>query len=408
MRSRFLSLLSPLHRRAFRRLWLSMSLSFAGDRLQDMAQAWLVATTTGSALAVGGIGMVAAIPQLFILVGGAAGDRLDRRRLLVATQLAGAGLALIVALLVVTGRIAPWHIYVWALAAGLIWLFTRPAYKVMLTESVPADEVRPAAGLNSITESTLRLVVNGLGSLLLALVGLPVAFFLNALSYLGAGLSLRGMPSLNSPPAFTHRFTLDEMANDLLGGIRYLIHQPRIFHPLLLTFLIVACLSPASGLLAAIVHKQGGSIIGLGLLAAGGSLGGIVGATTAGMRADAQDPVRQYGLFALLGAVALAVFVLAPASYLAPAPLAIFGFMAMYQAVSNTSRIRLLADPAYQARLQSIATMVFWIGSASGQLWGGVAVDRFGVTALLAGSVMLVVVGGWALLFLARRSARPR
>jgi len=98
-------------------------------------------------------------------------------------------------------------------------------------------------------------------------------------------------------------------------------------------------------------------------------LSGIIGATTAGMRADAQAPARQYRLFALMGAAALAVFVLAPASYRAPAPLALFGFMAMYQAVSNTSRIRLLADPAYQARLQSIATMVFWIGSASGQLW---------------------------------------
>jgi hypothetical protein len=108
------------------------------------------------------------------------------------------------------------------------------------------------------------------------------------------------------------------------------------------------------------------------------------------MRADSQDPVRQYGLFALVGTGALAVFISAPASYLSLAPLAVFGFMAMYQAVSNTSRTRLLADPAYQARLQSIATMVFWIGSASGQLWGGIAVDRFGVTELLAGSAVLL------------------
>jgi MFS transporter, DHA1 family, staphyloferrin A biosynthesis exporter len=170
MRAKWKSLFAPLRRSAFRRLWLGMSLSFAGDRLKNIAQAWLVATTTGSSLAVGGIGMIAAIPQLFILVGGAVGDRMDRRRLLVTTQLAGAGLAAVVALLVVTGRILTWHIYVWALAAGLIWLFTRPAYKVMLTESVPADEVRPAAGLNSITESTLRLAVNAVGSLLLALV----------------------------------------------------------------------------------------------------------------------------------------------------------------------------------------------------------------------------------------------
>jgi MFS family permease len=103
-----------------------MGLSYAGDRLQEMAQAWLVASLTHSALAVGGIGMVAALPQLFILVGGAIGDRLDRRRLLIGAQLAGAALASVITLLVFSERVKIWNIYAWALASGVVWLFSRP------------------------------------------------------------------------------------------------------------------------------------------------------------------------------------------------------------------------------------------------------------------------------------------
>ena len=72
--------LQPLHRRNFRLLWAGMGASYAGDRLQEMAEAWLVAVLTqASALAVGAISVIAAIPQLFMPLGGALAERVDRR-----------------------------------------------------------------------------------------------------------------------------------------------------------------------------------------------------------------------------------------------------------------------------------------------------------------------------------------
>jgi len=53
---------APLRRARFRQLWLGMASSYAGDRFQQLAQAWLVATLTSSALAVGGISMLGSIP----------------------------------------------------------------------------------------------------------------------------------------------------------------------------------------------------------------------------------------------------------------------------------------------------------------------------------------------------------
>ena len=102
---------------------------------------------------------------------------MDHRRVLIGAQLLGAVSTVILALLVVTRLVAVWHIYAWAFIRGVIWLLARPSYKVMLTESVPPT------GVNSITESVSRIVVNGVGGLLLALVGLPIAFILNAETY---------------------------------------------------------------------------------------------------------------------------------------------------------------------------------------------------------------------------------
>ena len=74
------------------------------------------------------------------------------------------------------------------------------------------------------------------------------------------------------------------------------------------------------------------------------------------------------------------------------APLAVLGAGAFAQAVWNTSRIREQADPAYQARLQAITSMAFTLGFSLGMLWAGVAIDRFGLTALVGGAALLGLV----------------
>jgi MFS family permease len=179
-------MLAPLKRSTFRTLWAGMGLSYAGDRLQELAQGWLVATLTSSALAVGGIGILSSIPMLLMPLGGVIADQTDRRRILIAGQWAGALITGVMASLAFTGQIAVWHIYVWAFISGLVWMVIRPAYKVIVTQAVPAEEVRPAVSLNSITETSALVLMNTGGSALIGWLGLPVAFLLNSASYLAA------------------------------------------------------------------------------------------------------------------------------------------------------------------------------------------------------------------------------
>jgi len=272
------AILSPLRRSAFRLLWAGMGASYAGDRLQELAQAWLVAILTqSSALAVGWISILASVPQLFMPVGGAIADQADRRRLLISGQLVGAAAAAVVGALVLTHRIAAWHIYVWAFASGTIWLLSRPAYKVVLTEAVPLGEVRSAVAINSMTETAVLVISTGAGSILLGVIGLPIAFLLNSWSYVVAAGCLWRLRSLTRQVTDRPgRLSLQQVSSDLRDGVVYLVRQPRLLHPLLLTFTTVMITTPSFGLLAAVVHKLGGSIVNLGLLMASASLGGTV------------------------------------------------------------------------------------------------------------------------------------
>ena len=384
-------MLAPLRRPAFRTLWAGMGLSYAGDRLQELAQGWLVATLTSSALAVGGIGVLSSIPMLLMPLGGVIADQIDRRRILIAGQWAGALITGIMATLAFSNRIAVWHIYLWALVSGVVWMVIRPAYKVIVTEAVPAEEVRPAVSLNSVTETGALVAMNTGGSALIGWLGLPVAFVLNSASYLVAIFCLGRLHGLGRPvDKMRGRVSLTRLFADLKDGLAYLSRNKGLLHPLLITLLGITILSPTTSLLAAIVHERGGSIIQLGLLGGGASLGAFSGAIFAGLRSEG-DSLRTYSIYGLLASMAVTVFAFQPVSIIGGLALFMLGFLAFAQAVWNTSRVPRLAEPDYQARIQSVTSMAFTLGTPLGALWGGAAVDHFGLPALVVGAGVLAV-----------------
>ena len=128
------------------------------------------------------------------------------------------------------------------------------------------------------------------------------------------------------------------------------------------------------------------------------SLGAFLGAGYAGARGAGRAPLRRYALLALIAAAALALFALLPLGLHSALPLAVLGFIAFAEAVWNTSRVRQLAEPAYQARLQSFTSMAFTLSFPLGSLWGGLAIDGLGVRALLGGAGALALIAVVALL----------
>ena len=102
--------------------------------------------------------------------------------------------------------------------------------------------------------------------------------------------------------------------------------------------------------------------------------------------------MHTYPILGLLAAAAVTVFALYPLGVIGVLALYALGFLAFSQAVWNTSRVPRLAEQAYQARIQSITTMAFTLGTPLGALWGSIAVDHFGLSALTVGAGILAFI----------------
>jgi MFS family permease len=397
MRGRGSAALAPLRRPAFRLLWIGWSISYAGDALQLLAQTWLIAVLTGSALAVAGSPALAALPLVLLPLGGVISDAYDRRRLLLAVQLAGATGAGAIAVLVATHRVAVWQLYAWIVFASLLRVVARPTYKVLLTEVVPAGEKRSAMALSSMTETGSMVLVTGLGALLLSVAGLTAAFVANTLTYVVAAWALWHHRRLGGRARARVRLSARSAAADLRAGFRYLRGNRTLFEPLVLTFVFVLGTSPLFSLLAAVVHAEGRTLVDLGVLAATTSLGTFLGAGYAGARPPGDDVPLRYAQLGLVGAVALAVFALVPVGWPTLAPLVVVGAIFGAQTVWNASRAAEVGDAVFQGRLQAITTMALGLGSALAALWAGPVLDAFGVRGLLGAAVGLAVLSTLAI-----------
>ena len=243
-------------------------------------------------------------------------------------------------------RITVWEIYVWAVLNSLVRLVSRPAYKALLTESVPVSEARSAMAVSSMTETGSLVAVTAVGAVLLSAVGLTAAFILNGLELPCGGLDALAVADSGLPVTGREaRLTAAGALSDLREGFGYLWGMKALLYPLLLTFVLMLATSPLITLLAAVVHARGESLIDLGLLSAATSLGTFAGAAYAGARRPPDDPSGRYARLGLLAAFALALFAMLPLGVESMAPLAVIGLIYGVETVGTQAAYRSSARP---------------------------------------------------------------
>src|SRR5438093_588098 len=143
----------------FRKLWLATMLSLVGDFFSYVAMAWLVLQLTGSSFALGTVLVIQALPRaVLMVVGGALADRLSPRL----TMLGSMGLRALavgpLALLVLTGHVQLWQVYVIAAVFGVVDAFFMPARMSILPAVVPDRELEPGNALLNLTSQAALLV----------------------------------------------------------------------------------------------------------------------------------------------------------------------------------------------------------------------------------------------------------
>src|SRR5829696_2123426 len=186
--------------RDYRVFWFSQLVSLTGTWVQSLAQSWLVLTLTDSPAALGLIGVCQFGPTLILgLPAGVIVDRLPKRRLLMVTQIAAVTIIGLLALLVATGRVQLWQIYVAAIALGVVSTVDMPARQSFVVDLVGEEDLMNAIALNSALFNTTRVAGPALAGLLLAAFGPAICFVLNAVSYLPVIAGLGAMRTLGTP-----------------------------------------------------------------------------------------------------------------------------------------------------------------------------------------------------------------
>jgi len=178
-------LLRALKHRNYRLFFAGQLISLIGTWMQTVAQSWLIYRLTGSTILLGLVGFASQFPVfLFAPLGGAVADRYPRHRLLVLTQSLAMILAMILALLTLSGAIKVSEIFVLATLLGIVNAFDIPTRQSFIVEIVGRDDLSNAIALNSSMFNGARIIGPAIAGIMVAAVGEGWCFLINALSFI--------------------------------------------------------------------------------------------------------------------------------------------------------------------------------------------------------------------------------
>jgi len=390
-------LAAALTYRDFRLLWLGACTSSIGTWMQKVAQSWLVLELTDSAWWLALDSFVGEIPLLlFTLIGGVVADRLDRRRLLLASQIVQMSSAFALALLVWWGRAGIWHILALSFVSGCAQAFGGPAYQSLIPSLVSKAHLPNAIALNSIQFNIARAIGPLIAGWALYRLGMAACFTLNGLSFLvviGALLSLRVRHVASGAPR--------HMWEEMKGGLRYVRASAELRALTALAFGTMFLGIPLLTFLPVIARDVfGGGVGDYSLMMTWSGAGSIAGALVVAWLGK----FRHMGLVALVVQVVFGVLVVAFALsrvlWVSHAILLLAGAMLIVSMSLVTSLVQLIAPDALRGRVMSIYMVAFRGGMPLGSLVSGKLADMTSASTVIAVDGVLLAL--LALYFLAR------
>lgn len=383
--------LRALASRNYRLYFAGQLVSLAGTWMQQIAMVWLAYRLTNSAFVLGVVGFASQIPILvFGAFGGVMTDRLDRRRLLIATQALSMLQALLLALLAWRGAATPAHLIVLAFGLGCINALDVPARQSIVVELVDdRDDLPNAIALNSFMMHATRFVGPALAGWVVAVTGEAVCFLLNAASYLAVLLALRAIRL----PAEAARKPAAPPLQALREGLAYSAGHPRIRSSLLLIASLSLLATPYTVLMPLFAREIfGGDARLFGLLMGCAGAGALSGAVLLASRTDTNGLTGLVGRMAPLVGVALAGFALSTSLWLTVPILVCLGFAILLCVAGSNTLIQTAVNNDFRGRVMALFTMAFLGLAPIGSFVVGSLAHAFGVrpTLLVCG---LVTVG---------------
>jgi len=367
--------------RNYRILFPANAASNIGTWAQRVAQDWLILQLTNNSGTY--LGLVTAVqfaPVLFFsLQGGALADRVNKRKLLIATNLVGALSSLGLGLLVLAGHVQIWQVFFFALTLGISSAVDAPIRQSFTSEIVGHSDIANAVSLNSANFNAGRLVGPALSGFLIARFDTGPSFLINAFSYLFVILALIRMRESD--------FFIQEKKvtqGTVREGLAYALARPDLYVVMLVVFFVATFglnLQIFNALMATKEFGKGPASYGLlGTYVAIGSLtGALISARLERFRRTK---------FVIKGGIAFSLAItllsIAPTYTIYSMWLPLCGLSALTMLITANSLIQVNSDPAIRGRVSGIYLLIFMGGTPFGSPLIGWLVEVIGVRQTIA------------------------
>jgi MFS family permease len=389
------NLWQPLRVTVFRNLLAADVISDIGTFMQNVGAAWLMVSLGAGPIFIALTQTAASLPYfLLALPAGSAGDIVDRRKLILFTESWMMGVALILAILTIAGVMSPWILLVLTFALSAGDAFETPAWRAILPELVPKEDLAAASALNGIEFNLARAVGPALAGALISVAGVATAFITNFVSFFGVILVVarwkRPVRRRSAPP--------ESFSGATVAAIRYVRHSPAILTVLLRTGIVMFFSSALFALLPTVSRSVNQNATGYGLLLGCFGGGAIIGALVMQSARDrwTMESIVSTGVVSL-GLVILAMSGLHRLSTLAAVMLLGGAAWVIFISLIN-ALVQNLAPDWVRARVLAIFILVYQGSYALGTAtWGAIA-QRSGVgTALVYAGLGTIATAAVAL-----------
>lgn len=388
----FRTMLRALRHRNYRLFFIGQGISLIGTWMTRLTTGWLVWRLTHSAEMLGLLGFIGHVPAFLLApFAGVWADRLNRHRLLTATQILAMLQSFALATLTLSDVVQVWQVFALQALQGVINAFDMPSRQALMVDLVEDRKDLPnAIALNSSMFNAARLVGPSIAGILIAWVGEGWCFLIDGVSYIAVIASLLIMRlTVHRPPARKKK-----VMHELIDGLRYINGFAPIRAIILLLALVGLVGMPYTVLLPIIVtHTLHSGPHTLGFLMGSMGVGALVGALYLASRKSVLGLGRLIPLASATFGLGLVILGLSHSQTLSMIVMSLTGVgFIIHMAASNTV-IQTLVRDDMRGRVMALFGMAFMGMAPFGSLLAGAVAERIGAPETVIACGLICMVG---------------
>ena len=391
--------LQALRYRPFRLVCGGQVFSNIAIWMDELSRGWLIYQLTDSVVQLGLVRGIQLVPTLLISpFAGTAADRYSRKTLLLVAQAIHGMSFAVLAVLIITGHVAPWHVYVVAVVAGVMQAIQQPARSAIVTDTVPGELLTNAVGLTALIFNTSRLLGPALAGAIIATADTGGAFAVQAACMFVALAWTARLPLIRLSDG-TIKARRESFVHSIVEGWKFSWHNQTVRAGILCTTIVCTLMFPFTTLLPVFARDLlGVGAEGQGLLLAAMGFGALISASTIAFAGHRLTRGRVMIDSSIVYGMALVVFAASPWYSLSIVAMVAAGLCHVHANALVHTIVQSHSPPAYRGRTMALFNMAQMLSTAGSMLIGLLALglgSRGAVAAMGIVGALGIVLLAW-------------